>query len=215
MADSRMSTYCGMFLRERFKMTKAYFNEKADIWDQKVAEKDISKLELMAGRLIIESGSTILDVGTGTGVFLPYLLKKVGVQGKIIAIDNADKMLSKAKSKKIGDNVIYLCADVMAIPLADDFCDAIVCYSSLPHFPDKPKAMIEMKRILKKGGQVFICHTSSREHINSIHRNLPSVHNDLLPDAIEMMTLLTNAGFADIQVEDKVDSYLACGRRAK
>jgi hypothetical protein len=73
--------------------------------------------------------------------------------------------------------------------------------------------MIEIKRILKKGGQVFICHTSSREHINNIHRNLPSVHNDLLPDAIEMTILLTNAGFADIQVEDKADSYLACGRK--
>jgi ubiquinone/menaquinone biosynthesis C-methylase UbiE len=213
MAGKHIPIYCAIFLRERFKMTKAYFNEKADIWDEKVAEKNTSKLERMVGRLKIEVDSTILDVGTGTGVFLPYLLKKVGVHGEIIAIDNAEKMLFKAKLKKIGDNIIYLCADVMTIPLANDFCDSIVCYSSLPHFPDKSKAMMEMKRILKKGGWVFICHTSSREHINNIHRNLPSVHNDLLPDAIEMMDLLTKAGFSNIQVEDKADSYLACGRK--
>ncbi len=190
-------------------MTRAYFNEHADTWDEKVAEKDVSKLEQMASRLKIDLGTTILDIGTGTGVFLPYLLKKVGIDGKIIALDAAEKMLIKAKSKGFDGHVDYLCADVMAIPLKDEVCDAIVCYSSLPHFPDKSKAMIEMKRILKKDGHVFICHTSSREHINNIHRNLPLVHNDLLPDAIEMVEMLTKAGFADIRIKDKTDSYFA------
>jgi ubiquinone/menaquinone biosynthesis C-methylase UbiE len=197
------------------KMTKAYFNERADIWDEKIAEKDASKLEKMAARLKIESGATVLDVGTGTGVFLPYLLKKVGVNGSIIALDIAEKMLAKAKSKGYRGNIRYLCADVMAIPLDDEFCDAVVCYSSLPHFPDKPKAMLEIKRILKKGGRVFICHTSSREHINHIHRSIPTVQNDLLPDAIEMTTLLSNAGFTEIQVEDKAENYLASGCKPK
>jgi ubiquinone/menaquinone biosynthesis C-methylase UbiE len=167
----------------------------------------------MAARLKIESGATVLDIGTGTGVFLPYLLKKVGTGGRIIALDIAEKMLAKAQSKGFKGDIKYLCADVMKIPLDDEFCDAVVCYSSLPHFPDKPKAMQEMKRILKKGGRVFICHTSSREQINHIHRNIPVVQNDLLPDAIEMATLLSNAGFTEIQVEDSAESYLAYGRK--
>jgi demethylmenaquinone methyltransferase/2-methoxy-6-polyprenyl-1,4-benzoquinol methylase len=100
----------------------------------------------------------------------------------------------------------------MAIPLANEICDAVVCYSSLPHFPDKLKAMREIKHILKKGGRVFICHSSGREHINSIHRQIPTVQNDLLPDAIEMMAMLTTAGFTEIKVEDKADSYFACAR---
>jgi len=57
-------------------MTKAYFNEQAQIWDEKVAEKDVSKLEKLSGYLTIEPGATILDVGTGTGVFIPYLMQK-------------------------------------------------------------------------------------------------------------------------------------------
>ena len=196
-------------------MTKAYFNHQAHIWDEKIAEKDAAKLERIANCLTIESGATILDVGTGTGVFLPYLLKLVGTNGRIIAIDHADKMVSKAKAKSYQGNINFLCADVMAIPLGDDYCDAVVCYSSLPHFPDKVKALLEIKRILKKGGRVFICHSSGREHINSIHRQIPTVQNDLLPDAIEMMSLLTHAGFTEIKVEDKADSYFACGRKHK
>ena len=194
-------------------MTKAYFNQQAHIWDEKIAEKDTAKLERIANCLTIEPSATILDVGTGTGIFLPYLLSRVGTAGKIIAIDHAEKMLLKAKAKRCEENIDFLCADVMAIPMVDEICDVVVCYSSLPHFPDKLKAMREMKRILKKGGRVFICHSSGRAHINSIHRQIPTVQNDLLPDAIEMTTILTNAGFTEIIVEDKADSYFACGMK--
>ena len=194
-------------------MTKAYFNQQAHIWDEKIAEKDTAKLERIVSCLIIEPGATVLDIGTGTGIFLPYLLSRMGTAGKIIAIDHAEKMLLKAKAKRCEENIDFLCADVMAIPMVDEICDVVVCYSSLPHFPDKLKAMREMKRILKKGGRVFICHSSGRAHINSIHRQIPTVQNDLLPDAIEMTTILTNAGFTEIIVEDKADSYFACGMK--
>jgi ubiquinone/menaquinone biosynthesis C-methylase UbiE len=194
-------------------MTKAYFNQQAHIWDEKIAEKDTAKLEQIANCVTIKPRATILDVGTGTGVFLPYLLNKLGADGKIIALDHAEQMLAKAKAKGFRGNIVYLCADVLAIPLADEICDAVVCYSSLPHFPDKAQALLETKRILKRGGQLFICHSSGREHINSIHRRIPTVQNDLLPDAIEMMALLTNAGFTEVKVEDKADSYFACGRK--
>lgn len=190
-------------------MSRAYFNERADIWDEKIAEKDHAKLERMAGRLNIEPDATVLDIGTGTGVLLPYLLKKVGLRGKVVALDIAEKMLSKAKTKGFDARIIYLCADVMAIPLDDEYCDAVVCYSSLPHFPDKLKALLEIRRTLKKGGRIFICHTSSREQINKIHRSLPMVHNDLLPDAIEMATLLQDAGLTEIKVEDTSEYYFA------
>jgi ubiquinone/menaquinone biosynthesis C-methylase UbiE len=195
-------------------MTKAYFNSQAQIWDEKIAEKDTAKLERIADWLSIESGSTILDVGSGTGVFLPYLLKITGSGGSIIALDHAEKMLHKATGKCFGCNVSCICADVSSIPMAGDTCDAVVCYSSLPHFPDKPLAVREMQRVLKKGGQLFVCHSSSREHINSIHRRIPHVQNDMLPDAIEMTMLLTNAGFSGIRVEDTPELYLACGRKA-
>lgn len=190
-------------------MTQAYFNSKADIWDEQIAEKDKRKLEQMSDKLGISSGATIVDIGTGTGVFLPYLFQKAGVNGKIIALDIADKMLLKAKSKQITGNIDFVCGDVMALPLPDNFCDAVVCYSCLPHFHDKAKAMIEIKRALKKGGHVIICHTSGRKYINSIHKEIQGMQEHILPDAIEMTEMLAEAGFTDIKVEDKTDSYFA------
>ena len=97
-------------------MLREYFNRGAAIWDKSIAEKDANKLEQMAGRLNIKAGSFVLDVGTGTGVFLPFLLKSIGKHGRIIALDFAEEMLRKARAKGFSGNIDYLHADVADIP---------------------------------------------------------------------------------------------------
>ena len=194
-------------------MLKEYFNQRAAIWDDTVAEKDTAKLEQMAERLNIKTGSMVLDVGTGTGVFLPYLFSSIGKKGQIIALDIAEEMLKKAQAKGSDGNIDYLQADITEIPLHDEIFDSVVCYSSFPHFQDKPRALAEIKRVLKSGGRLLICHTSSRAIINGIHSQIPEVRNDVLPDSAEMRLLLSVAGFAGIKVEDNSESYLASAMR--
>ena len=195
-------------------MIRAYFNERADGWDKAVAEKDTAKLERMATRLNLRPGFTVLDVGTGTGVFLPFVFNKIGQGGQVIAIDIADEMLLRARAKGLQGNIDYVCADVMDIPLADQNFDAVVCYSSFPHFQDKPRALAEMKRVIKKGGRLLICHTSSRAKINEIHRKIPAVENDIIPDEGEMRNILLRTGFVDIKIDDG-ERYLASARKPK
>jgi len=194
-------------------MIRDYFNDKADGWDSYASERNASRLERMAKRLGLRPGMTVLDIGTGTGVFLPYILKIVGKKGQIIALDIADKMLLQAKRKGIAGNITFLCADVEDIPLQAETCDAVVCYSSFPHFQNKSKALREMKRVLRRDGSVFICHTSGRESINHIHKNVPLLHHDLLPDGNNMKKLLQKSGFIEIRVVDEADSYFACGKK--
>ena len=196
-------------------MIKAYFNQKAAIWDETVSERDTTKLERMAQRLNINSGSTLLDVGTGTGALIPFLLSVLGKKGQIIALDFAETMLRIARAKGFNGNIDYLNADVTRIPLRNETFDAVVCYSSFPHFQDKPRALAEMKRVIKSGGRLFICHTSSRTQINQIHRQIPTVANDLIPDNSEMFTMLSTAGFTDIRVEDNSEDYLASASKTE
>jgi len=190
-------------------MIRSYFNRKAATWDKTVAEKDTAKLRSMAERLHLQPGFTVLDVGTGTGVFLPYILEKIGGKSRIAALDVANEMLLRAKAKDFNSNICYLCADIMDIPLSDTIFDAVVCYSSFPHFRDKPKAFAEMYRVLKKGGRLSICHTSSREKINEIHHSIEVVQHDTIPEKDEMLAMLKQAGFTEIQIEDGSESYLA------
>ena len=194
-------------------MSRAYFNSKADTWDGTVAEKDADKLEQMAKRLNLKPGFTVLDIGTGTGAFLPFLLARIGGGGRMIALDVADEMLLRARAKGFDGNVDYLCADVGDVPVGDGLFEVIVCYSSFPHFQDKPRALAEMYRVIKSGGRLLICHTSSRVAINEIHRQLPAVKNDTIPDGDEMQLMLSAAGFIEIRIEDNSDSYLVSAKK--
>jgi len=188
---------------------RTYFNQRATVWDETSSEKDTTKLERMAQRLNIEPGSTVLDVGSGTGVFIPFLLSRVGKKGRLVALDFAEEMLRQAQTKGFDGNIDYLHADVTSAPLLEGIFDVVVCYSSFPHFQDKSGTLSEVNRILKNGGKLFICHTSSRVRINEVHRQTPAVENDIIPDEGEMRIMLSMAGFTDIRIDDSNDSYLA------
>jgi ubiquinone/menaquinone biosynthesis C-methylase UbiE len=189
-------------------MIRTYFNGKAAIWDEVIAEKDDFKLRQMAARLDIRPGSVVLDVGTGTGVFLPFLMHRINGEGKILALDIAEEMLRRARAKSFNGAVAYLNADVASIPLPEASVDSVVCYSSFPHFQDKPKALMEIRRVVKDGGHLYICHTSSREAINDIHNSIPEVAHDVIPEETQMRQLLSAAGFVDIEIEDNHENYL-------
>jgi ubiquinone/menaquinone biosynthesis C-methylase UbiE len=188
-------------------MSRSYFNEKSAIWDATIVEKDVAKLIKMADRLGIKPDFVVLDVGTGTGIFVPFLLGKTGENGKLVCIDFAEKMLAEARSKGFRGNIEYLQADITTTPLHGEAFDLVVCYSSFPHFQDKPKALSEIRRVLKEGGRLVICHTSSRAVINEIHRNIPAVEHDIIPESDEMQAMLLEAGFGDIQIDDAADNY--------
>lgn len=190
---------------------RSYFNEKAGIWDETIAERDGVKLEAMAGRLRIVPGSTVLDVGTGTGVFIPYLMRAVKRQGRLVALDVAEEMLKKANAKRFEGNIDYVQGNAAGLPLRSEKFEYVVCYSSFPHFEDKQISLHEAFRVLKGGGRLTICHTSSRREINDIHRQISAVANDVIPAEDEMRKLLAQAGFAQIEVEDNSDTYFASG----
>jgi len=194
-------------------MLRAYFNERSAIWDKTIAEKDTTKLEQMVQRIKLKPGSMVLDVGTGTGVFLPYLFSSIGKKGRIVALDIAEEMLKKARAKGFDGSIDYIQADITEIPLRDEIFDSVVCYSSFPHFQDKSRALTETKRVLKSGGRLLICHTSSRVEINEVHSQIPVVENDILPDSVRMRLLLSTAGFIEIKVEDNSESYLASAEK--
>lgn len=196
-------------------MSIKYFNSKAAIWDENIAEKDSTKLKHLADMLDIHPGASLLDIGTGTGVFVPYLLDKIGTTGRLVCLDFADEMLNKARAKGFKGNIEFYCADIHDSKLPGASFDSIVCYSSFPHFSDKAKALAEIYRMLKPAGRLFICHSSSRQKINSIHCSIEAVKHDMIPADAGMRNLLKDAGFINIIIQDESDWYLAGGDKSE
>ncbi len=75
-----------------------FFNSMAGRWDE-IIHIDDKKINYALDQLNIKNEDTIIDVGTGTGVMIPFLLNKIGEKGEMLAVDNAENMLNIAKNK--------------------------------------------------------------------------------------------------------------------
>lgn len=194
------------------KTSRKFFNDRAEHWDNTVRNNDPLKLREMASRLKIEMDNRVLDVGTGTGVFIPYIAQKLNGHGNIICMDYAINMLLKAEGK---NKLNYVCAEIETLRFKSHIFDVATCYSTFPHFHDKPKALRNLSKLLKNDGTLYICHTASKEAINEIHRNIPGFEDHLLPENDTIKQLLGDAGFSNISIEDNNNYYLVTAKNQR
>jgi ubiquinone/menaquinone biosynthesis C-methylase UbiE len=192
-----------------------YFDQLAPTWDKELTPERLKCLGNIVRELGIKPGYHMLDIGSGTGVLLPFLITEVGKEGKIVALDFSADMLVQAQAKNFPPIVGFAQADVLAIPLADNSVDMAICNSAFPHFGDKVKALKEIARALKNNGRMVICHTMSREMLNRLHQSVGGiVANDLLPDEFQLRALTKQAELKITRFEDNPERYLVIAEKS-
>ena len=144
------------------------------------------------------------------GYLFLFSLRKLAIKASWSAWTLLRRCWRKPGQKNFKGNIEYVCSDISSTQFGDEVFDAVVCYSSFPHFHDKSKALKEINRVLKKGGKLF--HLSYFQQIR-YQRNPPyrfrNYPTDLIPDNEEMQQLLLSAGFSQISIHDEASSYLA------
>jgi len=192
-----------------------YFDQLAPTWDKELTAERLKCLGKIVKELGIKPGYYVLDIGSGTGILLPFLITELGDEGKIVALDFSAEMLGQAKAKNFPPIVGFAQADVLAIPLADNSVDLAICNSVFPHFNDKVKASKEIARVLRNNGRLVICHTMSREMINQLHQSAGGViASDLLPDEFQLRGLIKQAGLRVTHFEDSPERYLVIAEKS-
>ena len=94
------------------RVSRQYFNDLASTWDETARNNDPLKLQALVNKLELPSSGWILDVGTGTGVFLPYISGSVNGGCQLVSMDFALNMVAIAKKKHTRPgNKIHLCRD--------------------------------------------------------------------------------------------------------
>jgi len=192
-----------------------YFDQLAPTWDQELTGDRLKCLGNIVKELGIKPGYYVLDIGSGTGVLLPFLIAELGGEGKIVALDFSVEMLCQAQAKNFPPIVRFAQADVLAIPLADNSVDLAICNSVFPHFDDKVRALKEIVRVLRSNGRLVICHTMSRAMINQMHQSIGgAVANHLLPDELQLRELIKQAGLKVTCFEDSRERYLVIAEKS-
>jgi ubiquinone/menaquinone biosynthesis C-methylase UbiE len=192
-----------------------YFDQLASTWDKELTQERLNCLSNIIKELNIKSGYCVLDLGSGTGVLLPFLIAELGDEGKIVALDFSAEMLVQGKAKSSLPIVDFVQADGMAIPLADDSMDLAICNSVFPHFDDKVGALKEITRVLKNNGRLVICHTMSRKMINQLHQSIGGVvAHHLLPLEFQLKELMKQADLRVTRFEDGPGRYLVIAEKS-
>jgi ubiquinone/menaquinone biosynthesis C-methylase UbiE len=140
-------------------------------WDKKRAEQH-ARWAKMASRLTyapfatkiveslapMESGSKIMDLGTGPGI-LSIELHKLLPQAKIIGIDLSSDMLEIARKNadEAGmSNFETRLGKAEEIPIESNCANLVVTQSSFHEWEDPQKGLSEIFRILKPGGSLIL-----------------------------------------------------------
>ena len=191
-----------------------FFNSMAEKWDS-ICNHDQNKINEILDLSDIQQGANVLDVGTGTGIMIPFLISRVGNTGKITAVDIADKMIEIAKSKNSYENVSFLVGDVFNLDLPVGYYDVIMCYSVFPHFEYKLTVAEKLGKFLKPGGKIVICHSQSRDEINHMHKDSsPAVSMDYLPDAETIKGYFGNYNYKTIVEVDNERIFVVIGQKS-
>lgn len=194
---------------------QAFFDRIAPRWDA-MRDEEPSKLRALLKRIPVKPGDCILDVGSGTGVLLPYLRELTGDAGRILAVDFSRNMLAEARKKYAGlTGISFRTADVMHDDLPRDAFDVITCLNVYPHFADRKEQFIRrMLPLLREGGCLAIFHDISRAAVAAIHQTEEETKDHLLPPAEETGRLLSSCGYRDIVTYEDDGCYFAAGHRS-
>ena len=155
-----------------------FFDRCAPTWDAEMIKKD-EIIEAILDNAEVGEGMDVLDVACGTGVMIPYYLKRN--VSSVTGIDISPEMAKIAAGKYAQQpKVTIICGDVEDTAFDRKF-DRIVVYNAFPHFP-RPKRLIKvLSTLLKEDGRLTIAHGASREAIDNHHSGSASkVSNGLM-----------------------------------
>ena len=201
--------------------TISVWNEVAPFYHKRWAKKEVGPFAVTKKLLDlskIKNGDNVLDLACGTGLVTKKLIRKVGRNGQVYAIDSSESAIKIAKKwTGTSKNLHFVRADAEKVQFKTKF-DAITCQYALFFFPDEQKVLKNMKKVLKKNGKITLAVHGKYNvpYFDSILEPIKKMIPDYLPKYPEMdrfgtkdtfSAAIKKAGFSKIVVKKFVFKY--------
>lgn len=160
----------------------------------------------------LKPGETVLDLGCGGGFDCFLAAKQVGKTGMVIGVDMTPEMITKARKNMVESNLSNIdirLGEIENLPVADSTVDVIISNCVINLSPNKPRVFAEAFRALKTGGRLAVSDVIASAPIPETIKADLALHAGCIAGAStreEVIVLLHNAGFSDIQVTPKNES---------
>lgn len=119
----------------------------------------------------LPENARILELGSGPGWLWLKNAHRIPAGWQITLSDFSAGMVAELRENVsgIGHPFQFAEIDIQSIPYEDAAFDAVIANHMLYHVPDRPKAIAEMRRVLKAGGTLFTA-TNGERHLQEIHQ---------------------------------------------
>ena len=148
----------------------------------------------------VQPGMRVLDIACGTGEPAISLAAELSVGGEVVGIDISPAPLKIAEERATQrglSNVIFQQSDAHELPFPNNGFDCITSRLGVMFFSDLPRALSEMRRVLKAAGRAILLVWGPMDQpyfqttIGTILRMLPAVS---VPESGRKMFALGEGG---------------------
>lgn len=107
---------------------------------------------------LVSAGERVLDVACGTGVVTRVAAVRAGASGRVTGVDVNPGMIAMARKLggPEGTTIDWFERDALDLGLPDSGYDVVLCQQGLQFFPDRLRAVREMRRVLRHGGRLAL-----------------------------------------------------------
>jgi ubiquinone/menaquinone biosynthesis C-methylase UbiE len=166
----------------------------------------------MFDRIQIPENARVLEIGCGTGV-LWRGSAQVPRGWRVILTDMSAGMIREARTNLSGidRSFAYAQADAQSIPYRDESFDAVIANHMLYHVPDIPRALNEVRRVLKPSGFCYAATmglASMREMDDLAARffSIQRMSGSAAKFGLESGDAYMRAAFSEVKLERYADS---------
>jgi ubiquinone/menaquinone biosynthesis C-methylase UbiE len=127
-------------------MTETYYDAISEGYDELYADEQIKKMNIIKKHMNINSNSTILDIGCGTGISTDFNCKCIG-------IDSSNKLISIAKRKDKNPShefIVSKAEDINRLNFKNNSFDYILCVSMIHHIINLEKFLNDIQQLSRK-----------------------------------------------------------------
>lgn len=143
--------------------------------------------------LKLPANAKILELGCGPGYLWKENVERIPSTWDITLSDLSPGMLDSAWRNLVvtGRNYKFKEIDAQSVPFEDGTFDAVIANHMLYHVSDRPKAIAEIKRVLKTGGHFFAT-TVGDNHLKEITDWFQQIHKSEVWDSFSNLFTLEN-----------------------